>query len=105
MTIQKPITVETPEFISFYQAVEKMIVSFYTKEFSNVPAPVIEYTNGRRYIKIIRDRSVYAFVDKTNGNILKPASWSSPAKHARGNIFNEENGMNCCGPYSIDYLR
>jgi len=51
---------------------------------------------GRRYDKIVcndvGDKSrvgckVWAFIDKTNGNILKPATWKAPAKHARGNIY------------------
>ena len=51
---------------------------------------------GRKYIKIIqqdydtfqdrneyRDGSVHAFVDKNTGEVYKPASWKSPAKHVR----------------------
>lgn len=76
------------------------------------PHPVrIEASTGKRYVKLIRvddrcnDRSVYAFVDTTNGDVLMPASWRAPAKHARGNIFNEDNGLGCVGPYGIAYLR
>jgi hypothetical protein len=50
-------------------------------------------------------RSVYCFVDKTNGNILKSASWKAPAKHARGNIFSENNGLENMGPYGAAYLK
>ena len=51
---------------------------------------------GRKYIKIIqqdydtfrdrneyRDGSVHAFVDKNTGEVYKPASYKSPAKHVR----------------------
>ena len=51
---------------------------------------------GRKYIKIIqqeydtfqdrneyRDGSVHAFVDRQTGEVYKPASWKSPAKHVR----------------------
>ena len=51
---------------------------------------------GRKYIKIIqqdydtfqdrneyRDGSVHAFVDRNTGEVYKPASWKSPAKHVR----------------------
>jgi hypothetical protein len=48
-------------------------------------------------------RSAYCFIDK-NGDVLKPASWSAPAKHARGNIHNA-NPIAACGPYGINYLR
>lgn len=65
----------------------------------------ITVRKGRRYMKVCRGGSVYAFVDTTNGDVLKPASWKAPAKHARGNIFADDNGLNCCGPYSVAYLR
>tara|TARA_R100000008_G_C3500213_1_gene123277 strand:- start:127 stop:462 length:336 start_codon:yes stop_codon:yes gene_type:complete len=53
---------------------------------------------GSKYIKIISEdvgtdnnsRTVWGFVEKSNGDILKPASWSKPAKHNRGNIFDED---------------
>ena len=51
---------------------------------------------GRKYIKIIqqdydtfqdrneyRDGSVHAFINKETGQVYKPASWKSPAKHVR----------------------
>ena len=52
--------------------------------------------SGRKYYKIIqqdydtfqdrneyRDGSVHAFVDRNTGEVYKPASWKSPAKHVR----------------------
>ena len=51
----------------------------------------------RKYTKIIMDkgnqRSVWAFIDRTNGDVLKPANWKAPAKHPRGNLYDEEDGM------------
>lgn len=45
---------------------------------------------GKRYIKLITahgsNASVYCFIDRNNGNIFKAASWSAPAKGARGNV-------------------
>ena len=51
---------------------------------------------GRKYHKIIqqdydtfqdrneyRDGSVHAFINKKTGEVFKPASWKSPAKHVR----------------------
>jgi len=58
-----------------------------------------------KYLRVVRDRSAWAFVDKTTGDILKPASWAAPAKHARGNIFDQAGGMAHIGPYGPNYLR
>jgi len=41
----------------------------------------------------------------TNGDIRKPASWKAPAKHARGNITDEKEGMGWMGPYGPAYLK
>jgi hypothetical protein len=60
----------------------------------------ITVEEGRKYIKIIKgdgqSRSVWGFVVKgtddkkfRQGDILKAASWATPARnHARGNIFD-----------------
>ena len=47
---------------------------------------------GQRYIKIWHTwngtgKSVHAFVDKRNGDLLKAAGWKAPAKGARGNVL------------------
>ena len=64
---------------------------------------------GKRYIRIAQargpQRSAWAFIDTTNGDVLKPASWNAPAKHARGNIFDAFNGMKYVGPYGPAYLK
>jgi hypothetical protein len=64
---------------------------------------------GQRYVKIVREdgssRSVHAFIDATNGDVLKPASWKAPAKHARGNIYDEAHGLGSMGPYGPAYLK
>lgn len=36
-------------------------------------------------------RSVYCFVSKETGDILKAAGWKAPAKGARGSIFKPES--------------
>ena len=63
------------------------------------PKDILTTTEGRRYIKVIRRNSdgsggsVHCFIDKINGDVLKAASWKVPAKHTRGNIFDEYNGL------------
>ncbi len=82
--------------------------------FSNENLNEYEYSVGKRYIKVIykyakSQRSVHSFVDMKHGNtygdVLKPASWSAPAKRARSNIFNEFNGLDGMTPHGPRYLR
>lgn len=37
------------------------------------------------------------------GDIFMPATWSRPAKHKRGSVF--DNPMKCVGEYGVNYLR
>ena len=61
---------------------------------------------GKKYIKIVCDNSVAAFVvgvdnDKKfkKGDILKPAGWAAPARNAaRGNILDGGYPINWTGP-------
>lgn len=86
------------------------MVDYTTKTYSNLTADQLEISIGIRYIKIIRvqtqgvGRSVYAFVDKLTGDILKPAGWNAPAKHARGNVNSDDYGISACGLYGVVYL-
>ena len=68
-------------------------------EYPNVTRKVdITIRPGRKFIKIIRQNSVWGFVAKDDGmhkgvpmkvgDVLKAAGWASPAKHTRGNIFD-----------------
>jgi|ERR1035437_166196 hypothetical protein len=67
----------------------------------------LEITEGPKYFRIVAvhadQRSVYAFVERATGNVLKSATWKTPAKGVRGNIFNE-NPTSCCGPYGAVYF-
>ena len=55
---------------------------------------------GRKFIKVVNDNSVWGFIAKVDGthkglpmkqgDILKAAGWSAPAKHSRGSIFDSE---------------
>lgn len=64
---------------------EKMIEEFCDK---------VRYEVGNKYIKVIAGSSVHSFIVRQDdgkfkaGDILKAASWRSPAKNfVRGNIF------------------
>ena len=83
----------------------------------------VDVIEGQKFIKVVtayesdgNHRSVYAFIakyeghtkqlgDYKQGDVLKPASWKTPAKHARGNIFDSTNGLGAAGKYGLAYLR
>lgn len=94
----------------FKEALDKFMegaqakVSANMAQYPNLSVPELTATKGRRYIRVVKESSVYCFVDKTNGDVLKAAGWKAPAKHARGNIFNEDNGVDAVGPYGANYL-
>ena len=64
---------------------------------------------GRKFDKVIEDNSVWGFIAKKDGvlkgipyfvgDVFKPASWSAPAKHVRGSIFdNSTEWFDWTGP-------
>ncbi len=73
--------------------------------------PQLSAEMGRRYVRIVKtlyrdptNRSVFCFVDTTTGNVLKAAGWKAPAKHARGNIYADDNGAGAVSAYGARYL-
>ena len=57
----------------------------YDRRYPNSSDPVrFTIQAGRKYWKIIQNHGgVHAFIDKKTGEVYKPASWKSPAKHVR----------------------
>ena len=55
-------------------------------------------TRGSKYYKVVMNargsRSVYCFINKRNGDILKSAGWRAPAKGARGSVLVTESYAN-----------
>ena len=55
---------------------------------------------GRKFIKVVEGNRVWGFIAKVDGvhkglpmlkgDILKAATWSAPAKHSRGSIFDKK---------------
>ena len=70
------------------------------EEFRTRFAEGLEFKMGKKYVKVIHDRSVHSFIvnvhDDKNfkfGDILKPSNWSTPARNfARGNILEGNFG-------------
>jgi len=62
-----------------------------------------------------RNMGIYCFIASEDGNtkglgvvkcgdVLKAASYTKPAKHARGNIFDSDNGLKGAGRFGPAYL-
>ena len=73
--------------------------------------PKLTLEKGPRYVRVVAEstgplsRSAWAFVDKTTGNILKPAGWKAPAKGARGSIYEPTKWSGWISPYGPAYLK
>jgi hypothetical protein len=71
--------------------------------------PKVEITFGKKYAKVIKvdnSRCVHCFIDLSNGDILKAATFNAPAKQARGNIFDNNCGVGTAvNVYGARYLK
>lgn len=90
---------------------QNLVNKDYAIRFPTLTPSVLEMSDGRRYIRIdsISDggngqRSVWAFIDKKTGDILKAAGYKTPAKHARGNLFDAHSGLGSLTPRGPKYL-
>ena len=88
-------TIEDDEHISNF---EVALQKFLHHAQRLVPKGVeISIDRGPRYIRVVRQdgssTSVYAFVDRKTGDILKSAGWKGPAKGRRGNIYSGNYGV------------
>jgi len=61
---------------------------------------------GRKYLRIetetnvnhdgsVKQKSIHAFVNKFTGEVYKPATWKSPAKHVRYNLMDKQSREQC----------
>ena len=103
----------------FRATAEGVVRDHFARNGYTFAVPVVEIAKGgRRYAKLIStgddpetgerrsySSSVHRFADKATGEIFKPASFKAPAKHARGNVFDADNGLATMGPYGAGYLR
>lgn len=98
--------ITTAEIETFVEQVQKMQNEYFARNFASLDVPTISYDLGRKNVRIVTDngvqRSVFCFVERETGNILKSASWATPAKGARGHI---SNGVGDLTPYGAKYLR
>ena len=113
---------------AFRQGVQKLYDEYWTcNNFTHNPGSVATVVDGQRYTRVFlvekewvdyRDHSkgekpitdlsrkqIHSFIDKLTGDVLKPATYKAPAKHARGNIFDVDNGLRTCNHFGPGYLK
>lgn len=105
----------TPEFKTaldrFVTQAQAILDASYSPDYLDIFKETLAAEPGKRYVRIVRrnhngeNRSAHCFVDMTNGDILKAASWKTPAKHARGNIFSVDHASTSVSAYGAHYLR
>lgn len=90
---------------------QHIAVERHNEHFPTLAHPILSIApRGRRYAKIIegddpRGRRVWAFIDLSNGDVLKPHGWDAPAEGARGNLFDRWQGLrflDWTGPFYLD---
>jgi hypothetical protein len=104
------------EVENFVKCVEELIYNDTLRNFPNLlkksGRATVEIKNNTKYYKLISNKSVWGFISKVDGifkgspikvgDLLMPASWSTPAKHSRGNILDNTA---CYGVYGPTYLK
>jgi len=83
------------EFMKF---LTKKTKTYYEDNYENVKWIDFKVKRGKRWYKIVRNDSVYCFIESGTGDIYKSASWAKPAKGVRASIFDKDSFKNA-DPY------
>lgn len=73
----------------YVHAIEIAQAAYYGERYPTLDIPVVYVEYGRRFARIVQERgqrSVHAFVDMTNGDVLKSAGWSAPQRTRDGKL-------------------
>jgi hypothetical protein len=96
----------------YVSRVQELVNSQYNPAYPHMTPQKITVTYGKKYAKVVTEAtfgssvSVHTFVDLSNGDILKAASWQKPAAIPRGNVFNENSDVGrTVSQYGAVYLR
>ena len=84
----------------------------YSKEQVDKWDSLIKVSQGKKYIKVVRENGVFAFIVKEDfkhfkkGDILKPAGYNAPAlNQPRGNVLTGNYMIQWTGPLYMDSQR
>jgi hypothetical protein len=79
--------------------------------FAKLRPTVYTIETGIKNIRVVEQdsegnhRSVFCFIRKEDGAVLKAAGWKAPAKHARGTIYTDNPQEYGVGVYGANYLK
>lgn len=91
----------TNELDAFVLALTVAKAAHMKANFPSLKPETYSYSMGKKFAKVVSERSVFCFVDLANGDILKAAGYNAPAKNgSRGNIAN---GAADVTPYGAAY--
>ena len=113
LSVQRP--ADPAKVNSFVAGAQNIINQDHAQNYPSLTPPSLEVRNpdAPRYLAVdrvertpngaINSRSVHSFIDRSTGDVLKPAGWKTPAKGVRGNIHDENNGLGRMGPHGPAY--
>lgn len=101
-----------PVVAAFIDDVNTNITAYYKQTLSNLEPELLRVDVGNKYIRLWKGTSCWGFISRVDGDhkgapikkgdLLKPATWKAPAKHARGNIVD---GTAKWGVYGPEYIK
>lgn len=101
-----------PIVAAFIEDVNTNITAYYKQQLPNLTPELLKVDVGSKYIRLWKGTSCWGFISRVDGDLkgapirkgdlLKPATWKAPAKHARGNIMD---GTAKWGVYGPEYIK
>jgi len=115
----------TEKLNSWLAGCQKKIVDHNKSQGYVLPDEQLTLEPGKKYIRVVSNsydwvdfmdhskgtvqsqhgKSCWAFINSENGDVLKPDGYKRPARHSRGNIFDEHNGLSRVTSYGPECLR
>jgi hypothetical protein len=96
------------QFDNWLSKVNEQRKEYWDNNYSYKEYTPLRVKKGNKYIKLLDDDTVWGFVSMVEGvnkgslvcigDLLKPAGWNTPAKHSRGNIFDNSATFTFHGP-------
>ena len=97
-----------PKVADFLTKVNAERKEYYEKAGHSTKKTELTVEIGNKFIRLWDGTSCWGFISRVDGDLkgapikkgdlLKPASWKSPAKHARGNIMDGTARYSSYGP-------